>query len=133
MSSEDFAKRLQTAEQSLHTINFRLDQLDAHRLPDRVVGMEAAIKGMQQDFAELNRTAHRTNDLVNTVRAEINVDLSRMEEVFASKTSAIQSTLDRLYGRIFGVITGATVCIAVVAWIVERFDIFALLLKATGG
>lgn len=133
MSSEDFVKRLQTAEQSLHTINFRLDQLDAHRLPDRVVGMEAAIKGMQQDFAELNRTAHRTNELVNTARAEINVDLNRMEETFSTKTAAIQSSLDHLYGRIIGVITGATVCIGVVAWVIERFDIFTLLLKATGG
>ncbi len=133
MLSDDAEKRLQTAEKSLHTINFRLDQMDAHRLPDRVVGMEAAIKGMQQDFAELNRTAHRTNELVNTARAEINADLDHMEEVFATKTSAIQSSLDRLYGRLFGVITGATVCIGIVAWIVERFDISAVLLRATGG
>lgn len=133
MSIEDYAKRLQTAEQSLHTITFRLDQIDTHRLPDRVIGVEAAIKGIQQDFVELNRTAHRTNELVNTVRAEINADLNRMEEVFAAKTSAIQSSLDRFYGRLFGVITGATVCIGIVAWIVERFDISAVLLRATGG
>lgn len=124
--------RLGEIERELHTIRFRLEHMDAYRLPDRVTSMESAMSKVNSDLVELKSMTHRTNDLVNAVRAEINADLDTMAQNFFDKTADIQSSLDRLNGRIIGTIATSTVFVGAVIWFVEYFDLGRLIIKSLG-
>jgi hypothetical protein len=133
MEETSIPARLGEAERALHTIHFRLNQLDSQRLPDRMAGVESTMRSMQADLEDLSVTAHRTNQMVNTIRMEINADLNKMEDSLTERTQKIQGSLDKLIVRITATVTTSVVLIGVFAWVMERFQVIPAVIKAFAG
>jgi len=133
MQETSIPARLGEAERALHTIDFRLNQLDSQRLPDRLAGVESTMRSMQADLEDLSVTAHRTNQMVNTIRMEINADLNNMEDSLTKRTQKIQGSLDKLIVRITTTVTTSMLLIGAFVWIMERFQVIPAVIKAFAG
>lgn len=130
MEDSSIPARMGEAERSLHTLQFRVDHLDAQRLPDRLAGMESTMLNVQRDLTDLRATAHHTNDLVSEIRMELTQDLGKMEDVFLERTYALKTAIDKLTTRIVATVATATVILGVVAWAVEHFNVISAVAKA---
>lgn len=112
--------RLSEVERALHTVQFRLDQLDQHRLPDRMVGVEAAMRKVEDSIADLKVTTTQTIELLRDTRSELNDDLNAIEEGFNTRMMSIQSSLDKLIGKIVGAVAASTVFVGAIVWVLEQ-------------
>lgn len=137
MSETSFPERLSDVERKLHTVEFRLEQFDAQRLPDRMTGVEAAMQNMQRELVNLNETAHYTNELLGDIRQEINADLNSTEESFAARSDSVEAAVHNLdlrvtgmTNRVVGAVAASTVFIAAILWVVEKSDILGAIFAA---
>lgn len=140
MSETSFPERLADVERKLHTVEFRLEQFDAQRLPDRMTGVEATMQNMQRELSNINETAHYTNELIGDMRQEINADLNSAEESFAARSELVEKAVHNLdirvtsmTNRVVGAVAASTVFVGAIVWIIEKSNVLGLILKSAMG
>lgn len=122
--------RLAEVERDLHTVRFRLEQIDQHRLPDRMTGVESAMRNMEDSINDLKTTSHQTMSVLRETRAELSDDMNSMEDMMNTRITNLQSSVDKLTGKLIGAVAASTIIVGAVAWIIEHFQ---LLVRFTGG
>lgn len=118
MAGDD--QRIGGVERELHTLLFRMEQMERHRLPDRLTEAEAAMANMESRIAELKMMSERTNSLVGTMRAEMTADIDQLSDSLTEKTSAIERKLDRLLLKISTVVATTIAITGGAVWVLNN-------------
>ena len=121
MGETSIPGRLADVERSVHTMQFRLEQIDQHRLPDRMTGVESAMRKMEDSINDLKNTSHQTMSVLRETRQEVNEDLTSMGE----RMFMLQSSVDKLSGKIVGAVAASTILVGAAAWAVEHFQLLS--------
>lgn len=130
LADTSLPERMGDAEKEIHTLLFRMEQFEKQRIPDRLTEVEAAVENLDTKLVELTRIGERTNRELVTVRAEMNEDIEELRAVVHDRTAVLQSSVDRMSGRITGIVTTIMVLATVVSFALEHSDKIKMLFGA---
>lgn len=115
-------ERMNDAEKEIHTLLFRMDQFEKQRIPDRLVEVETAVENLDTKLGHLARIGEHTNREIATVRAELNEDIDELQSVVNDRMATLQSSVDRMAGRITGVVTTIVAIATVASFVLDHWD-----------
>lgn len=122
LSDTSMPERLNGAEKEIHTLLFRMDQFEKQRIPDRLIEVEAAVENLDTKLGELTRLGERTNRELMVVRAELNKDIEELQATVHDRITSLQSSVDKMAGRITGVVTTIMALATVASFALEHWD-----------
>ena len=86
----DTEAELLSLDKQIHLLDYRLTQLENARLPVRVSEVESTVHAMDENIDDLRAVINRTNELVNTIRGEVNADLVELESNLRTRVGEVE-------------------------------------------